>query len=164
MSIPDTSSTATPDSVAEAQQAIAWLLQQFTADVPGATHALLLSREGLRLLDSGVDKDWADHLAAAISGVASLAANMTGPTHRKSPAKQVLIERDDCLVLVQGASLSSTFGDRPGTVDGHIRTILAVITTPTADVGTVGYEMARLITRFEPYMKVPVRAPEHEAQ
>ena len=64
---------------------MAWLLRQFASDVSGVTHAVLLSRDGLRLLDSDVDKDWADELSAAISGVASLAANISGPSHKKRP-------------------------------------------------------------------------------
>ncbi|MFF2213417.1 roadblock/LC7 domain-containing protein [Streptomyces antibioticus] len=136
---------------------MAWLLRQFAADVPGITHAVLLSREGLRLLDSDVDKDWADELAAAISGVASLAANVTGPSHKKRPARQVIIERDDCVIFVQSAGRSAVFDNRPGNKRGEVDTVLAVIATADADAGTVGFETMRLVQRFAPYMLVPVR-------
>lgn len=139
------------------QTDMAWLLRKFAADVSGVTHAVLLSRDGLRLLDSDVDKDWADELAAAISGVASLAANITGPTHKKRPAKQVIIERDDCLYFVQSAGRSSAFPGHPGIARGVVDTVLTVVTTATADVGTVGFEMSRLVDRFAPYMDIPVR-------
>ncbi|GAA3211474.1 hypothetical protein GCM10020256_10270 [Streptomyces thermocoprophilus] len=36
-------------------------------------------------------------------------------------------------------------------------TILAVIATRDADVGTVGFEMGRLVQKFAPYMLIPVR-------
>ncbi|MGW1599792.1 roadblock/LC7 domain-containing protein [Streptomyces eurythermus] len=136
----------------------AWLLQQFTEEQPDVTHAVLLSREGLRLLDGGVEKDWADELAAAISGVASIAANVTGPTGEKQPAKQVLIERDDCLLLMQNAGGSKAFENRPGPVRGVVDTILVVVTTPDANVSPVAFEMSRLIRRFADHMEVPVRA------
>ncbi|MDI3421897.1 roadblock/LC7 domain-containing protein [Streptomyces luteolus] len=134
-----------------------WLLRQLAADVPGVTHAVLLSRDGLRLLDSDVDKDWADELSAAISGVASVAANTTGPSHKKMPARQVIIERDDCLFFVQSAGRSAAFENHPGNERGEVDTILAVIATTDADAGAVGFEMGRLIQRFAPYMLIPVR-------
>ncbi|MET8571919.1 roadblock/LC7 domain-containing protein [Streptomyces sp. NPDC004783] len=136
---------------------MAWLLRQFASDVPGVTHAVLLSRDGLRLLDSDVDKDWADELSAALSGVASLAANITGPTHKKRPAGQVVIEREDCLFFVQSAGRSGAFEGHPGNERGAVDTVLAVIATPDADAGTVGYEMGRLVQKFAPYMLIPVR-------
>ncbi|MGW0770665.1 roadblock/LC7 domain-containing protein [Streptomyces sp. NPDC002676] len=136
---------------------MAWLLRQFASDVPDVTHAVLLSRDGLRLLDSDVDKDWADELSAALSGVASLAANITGPSHKKRQAGQVIIERDDCLFFVQSAGRSAAFDNHPGNERGEVDTILAVIATTDADAGTVGYEMGRLVQKFAPYMLIPVR-------
>ncbi|MFF8481870.1 roadblock/LC7 domain-containing protein [Streptomyces antibioticus] len=153
--------TGAPASEATAsgqREDMAWLLRQFAADVPGITHAVLLSREGLRLLDSDVDKDWADELAAAISGVASLAANVTGPSHKKRPARQVIIERDDCVIFVQSAGRSALFNNRPGNERGEVDTVLAVIATADADAGTIGFEMGRLVAKFAPYMLIPVRA------
>lgn len=151
---------AAPASEATAshqREDMAWLLRQFAADVPGVTHAVLLSRDGLRLLDSDVDKDWADELSAALSGVASIAANITGPSHKKRQARQVVIERDDCLFFVQSAGRSAAFESHPGSTRGEVDTILAVIATTDADAGTAGYEMGRLVQKFAPYMQIPVR-------
>jgi predicted regulator of Ras-like GTPase activity (Roadblock/LC7/MglB family) len=134
-----------------------WLLEQFATETPGVTHAVLLSRDGLCLLDSDVDKDWRDELSAALSGVASLASNITGPNRKKRPARQVVIERDDCLFFVQSAGRSTAFDNHPGNERGEVDTILAVIATPDADAGTVGYEMGRLVAKFAPYMLIPVR-------
>lgn len=136
---------------------MAWLLRQFADEVPGVTHAVLLSRDGLRLLDSDVAKDWADELSAALSGVASLASNITGPSHLKRPARQVVIERDDCLFFVQSAGRSAAFEGHPGNERGVVDTVLAVVTTAHADAGTVGFEMGRLVQKFAPYMQIPVR-------
>ncbi|WP_033313606.1 roadblock/LC7 domain-containing protein [Streptomyces iakyrus] len=153
-----TSATSAPGTTASGQRDnMAWLLRQFASDVTGVTHAVLLSRDGLRLVDSDVDKDWADELSAALSGVASLAANITGPTHKKRPARQVIIERDDCLIFVQSAGRSAAFDNHPGNERGEVDTILAVIATTDADAGTVGFEMGRLVQKFAPYMLIPVR-------
>lgn len=139
------------------RERMAWLLRQFASDVTGVTHAVLLSRDGLRLLDSDVDKDWADELSAAFSGIASLAANITGPSHKKRPARQVIIERDDCLFFVQSAGRSAAFESHPGNERGVVDTVLAVIATTDADAGAVGYETGRLVGKFAPYMHIPVR-------
>ncbi|MGW4101802.1 roadblock/LC7 domain-containing protein [Streptomyces sp. NPDC004976] len=134
-----------------------WLLRQFASETPGVTHAVLISRDGLRLLDSDIDKDWADELSAAFSGVASLAANITGPTGKKRPSRQVIIERDDCLFFVQSAGRSAAFDNHPGNERGEVDTILTVIAAWDADAGTVGFEMGRLVQKFAPYMLIPVR-------
>ncbi|ROQ70258.1 putative regulator of Ras-like GTPase activity (Roadblock/LC7/MglB family) [Streptomyces sp. 840.1] len=141
----------------EQQDKTAWLLRQFVSDTPGVTHAVLLSRDGLRLLDSEVDKDWADELSAGLSGVASLAASITGPSNRRNPAKQVVIERDDCLIFVQSAGRSAAFDNSPGDARGQVETILAVIAGTDADAGLVGFEMGRLVGKFAKSMLVPVR-------
>ncbi|MBT2412062.1 roadblock/LC7 domain-containing protein [Streptomyces sp. ISL-12] len=159
---PDTNHLAaghTPSATAPSSplERLASFLQHFAADTSGVTHAVLLSRDGIRLVDSEVDKDWADELAAAISGMASIAANITGPTRAKRPARQIIVERDDCLLFVQNAGRSTAFPNQPGNVRGVVDTVLAVITTADADAGTVGYEMGRLVERFAPYMDIPVR-------
>ncbi|GHH25804.1 roadblock/LC7 domain-containing protein [Streptomyces rubradiris] len=145
-------------AVESVPEKMAWLLEQFAEDVPGVTHAVLLSRDGLRLLDSGVDKDWADQLAAAVCGMASIADNVKGPSDDKRPARQILIERDDCLILVQNAGGSRAFDNHPSAVHGVVDTVLAVVTTPDANnVGPVAFEMSRLIAKFGDFMEVPVR-------
>ncbi|MEU1296083.1 roadblock/LC7 domain-containing protein [Streptomyces sp. NPDC005840] len=153
-----TDGTPTSATTASGQRDdMVWLLRQFASETQGVTHAVLISRDGLRLLDSDVDKDWADELAAAFSGVASLAANITGPTHKKRPAGQVIIERDDCLFFVQSAGRSAAFDNHPGNEHGEVDTVLAVIAIRDADAGTVGFEMGRLVAKFSPYMVIPVR-------
>src|SRR5690606_34464885 len=91
------------------------------------------------------------------AGVASLGANITGPTRKKRPASQVIIERDDCLFFVQSAGRSAAFDNHPGNVSGEVDTILAVIATTDADAGSVGFEMGRLVQKFAPHMLIPVR-------
>src|SRR5205085_8963159 len=50
-----------------------WLLENLLDKTPGAQHALVLSRDGLRLCHtSGLDSDQADQLSAIASGIQSL--------------------------------------------------------------------------------------------
>ncbi|MER5440803.1 roadblock/LC7 domain-containing protein [Streptomyces sp. NPDC002790] len=132
-----------------------WLLKQFVAECAGVTHAVLLSRDGLRLLDSEVDRDWADGLSAGISGLASLAKNLPGPSRQTRPASQIMIERDDCLIFVQSAGGSTAFGNHSGIKVKE--TVLGVVATTDADAGSVGFEIGRLVQKFAPYMQIPVR-------
>ncbi|MDJ0466052.1 roadblock/LC7 domain-containing protein [Streptomyces sp. H27-C3] len=147
---------ASEATASDQREHMAWLLRQFAADVPGVTHAVLLSRDGLRLEDSDVDKDWADELSASLSGVASLASNTRGPSNQLRPASQVIIERDDCLLFVQSAGPNTAFDKHPGR-GGVVNAILAVVATTDADVGTIGFEMGRLVGKFDTHMQTPVR-------
>ncbi|MFK0142699.1 roadblock/LC7 domain-containing protein [Streptomyces murinus] len=148
----DTANTAGNDGAGPAQE-MDWLLRQFAANTPGVTHAVLLSRDGMRLLDSDIDKDWADSLAAVFSGLASLAANVPGPTNEPASVSQLLVERTDCVVLLRSAGGTTAFPHQLGVTD----TILAVITSPDADINNVAYEMDRLVRVFASFMEVPVR-------
>ncbi|MYS36806.1 Roadblock/LC7 domain-containing protein [Streptomyces sp. KhCrAH-43] len=139
----------------EQQEDMAWMLRQFVADTAGVTHTVLLSRDGLRLLDSDIGKDWADQLSAAVCGLASLAANIPGPNNTRSPAGQIIVERGDCLLFVQSAGRSALFESLPG---GAVDTVLAVFATTDAEPGAVGFAMGRLINKFSPHMLTPVRA------
>jgi len=58
----------------EVEHGLAALLEELVAGTPGARHALLLSRDGLKLsLSAGLSVDRADQLAAIASGMQSLA-------------------------------------------------------------------------------------------
>ncbi|MEU8954857.1 roadblock/LC7 domain-containing protein [Streptomyces sp. NPDC048518] len=155
--IEDASTPQTVGTASGMRSDMHWLLRHFVAEVSGVTHAVLLSRDGLRLLDSEVDRDWADELSAGLSGMASIAKNITGPSHLKRPASQVIIERDDCLIFVQSAGSSTAFDNHPGS---NVKdTVLGIVATTDADAGSVGFEIGRLVQKFAPYMHVPVRVP-----
>ncbi|MET8981670.1 roadblock/LC7 domain-containing protein [Streptomyces sp. NPDC004539] len=129
---------------------MAWLVTTFVDQTPGVTHAMLLSRDGLSLLDSGLKKEWADRLAAAVSALASTATAIPGPGGAAHP-DQVLIERSDACFLIQSTGRTKAFDNR--TVD----TVLCVVTEPAAVLRTVGLEMGRLVDRFAAFMTVEVR-------
>ncbi|MDH6221491.1 roadblock/LC7 domain-containing protein [Streptomyces pseudovenezuelae] len=130
------------------------LLDEFVKDTAGVTHALLVTREGLKQASvSHMEDEWADKVAAAFSGVASLAHGTKGPTDKTMPASQVIIERPDTLFLMTEAGTGSAFNDTGETVS----TILVVLARPDANLGAVGYAAGHLVQRFAPFMTTPVR-------
>ncbi|GGZ73448.1 roadblock/LC7 domain-containing protein [Streptomyces echinoruber] len=144
------------------QEEIAWLLDQFTTE-PGVEHALLTSRDGIRLVSSsGLGRDAADALAAAFSGLSSLAANLPGLSGRGAPVQQVLVERDSDLFFVVSAGATNAFPSQPLGAGGSVETVLGVIARPDADAGKIGFEMQRLVQRFAPHMVTAVRQGDGE--
>ncbi|MFF7476985.1 roadblock/LC7 domain-containing protein [Streptomyces sp. NPDC008092] len=138
----------------EVQGQMTRLLDEFVKDTTGATHALLASREGLKqAVVSHMDPDWADEVAAAFSGLTSLARGVAGPKNQKRPADQVLIEREDTLFMAIEAGEGSAFQSDGKTV----ATILVVLAEMDANIGHVAFAAARLVQRFAPFMTTPVR-------
>jgi predicted regulator of Ras-like GTPase activity (Roadblock/LC7/MglB family) len=143
-------------------ESMSWLLDDFVGRVPGVTHAMISSKDGLTLLASSLmSKDWANLLSAAVSGHASLAAGTPGPSGLTLPPKQILIEHSDhlLLIMVSGQADRAAFSHRPGTQQGMVETVLTVITTTEdeTDAGVVGYQMGLLIKRFPQYMQTAAR-------
>jgi predicted regulator of Ras-like GTPase activity (Roadblock/LC7/MglB family) len=127
---------------------LTWMLESLVEQTAGATHALVLSRDGLKLCHTtGLDIDKADQLAAIAAGVQALS---------------------------QGASVE--FGDGTGGVKhsmtefhGGILFIveagegahLAVVAGEDADVGLIGHRMNELVEQIGAFMTSPPRQPEH---
>lgn len=141
-----------------AQEQMAGLLAEFVEAVPGVTHALLVSRDGLKLVDSGVSRTWADKWAATLGTLASLCENIPGPHGDKGRLQLAMVEREDALIFVSIAGTSEVFPNHPGNTAGKVDTVLAVLAEPSANVGTVGYEMGQLVDRFAPYMVTALRS------
>jgi predicted regulator of Ras-like GTPase activity (Roadblock/LC7/MglB family) len=141
-----------------AQEQLSGLLVEFVEAVPKVTHALLVSRDGLKLVDSGVSRTWADKWAATLGTLASLCENIPGPHGDRGRLQLAMVEREDALIFVSIAGASAVFPNHPGNKEGRVDTVLAVIAEPTAGAGTVGYEMGQLVDRFAPYMVTAVRS------
>ena len=125
-----------------------WLLENLLTNTRGATHALVLSRDGLKLCHTrGLNMDKADQLAAISAGVQALS---------------------------QGASVE--FGDGSGGVrqsmtefHGGILFIveagegahLAVLAAADADVGLIGHNMNELVEQIGEFLTAPPRHPLH---
>jgi predicted regulator of Ras-like GTPase activity (Roadblock/LC7/MglB family) len=109
-----------------------WLVSNFVRDVPGVSHAILVSADGLLMAASSqLPADRADQLAAVTSGLASLstgAARLFGA----GEVRQSLVEMDDGYLLLMGVGNGS---------------YLAALAMISCDVGQVGYEMAVLVDR-----------------
>lgn len=134
---------------------LTWLLERFVDSVPGAERALLLSRDGLPLVDTGNNQTWADKQSAAVSGIAGLTASVLAPDGRRAgDPRQVMVEYDDFWLFVQSTGESrGVFPQRQTTV----ATVLCVLAGRGASVGRIGEEMAELVASFAPYIAVPVR-------
>lgn len=123
---------------------LTWMLESLVDQTAGANHALVLSRDGLKLCHtSGLSIDKADQLAAIAAGVQALS---------------------------QGASVE--FGDGTGGVrhsmtefHGGILFIveagegahLAVLAGEEADVGLIGHRMNELVEQIGAFLTAPPR-------
>jgi predicted regulator of Ras-like GTPase activity (Roadblock/LC7/MglB family) len=130
---------------------LTWMLESLVEQTAGATHALVLSRDGLKLCHtSGLSVDKADQLSAIAAGVQALS---------------------------QGASVE--FGDGTGGVrhsmtefHGGILFIveagegahLAVLASEDADVGLIGHRMNELVEQIGAFLTAPPRQPERTQQ
>ncbi|WP_035791572.1 roadblock/LC7 domain-containing protein [Kitasatospora mediocidica] len=106
---------------------------EFAEQDPEVRHAMVVCASGLPLTATGsLGTDRADRLAAAVSGLGSL-AGACARVFEGTPAAQTVVEMEEgflCLTPVaRGASL-------------------AVVTTGDADLGVIGYELAVLAERI----------------
>jgi predicted regulator of Ras-like GTPase activity (Roadblock/LC7/MglB family) len=109
-----------------------WLLSNFAREVPGVTHAVLVSADGLLVAATEhLPGERADQLAAVSSGLASLS---TGAA-QLFDGGQVL---QSVVEMENGYLLLMRVGD-----GSHLATLAAT----SCDIGQVGYEMAILVER-----------------
>ena len=104
-----------------------WLINRFTETVPAASHALVVSSDGLPLaVSSGVDRDTGDRLAAVSCGLIGLAYGSAG-RFGAGAVRNVIVEMEHGWLFVTGIR------------DGSL---MCVITSGEPDIGMVAYEMA----------------------
>lgn len=109
-----------------------WLLSDFAGCTPGVRQVLVVSADGLRLaVSEGVDPYLADQLCAAVSGLVSLARG-TATLLDVEPVNQTIVEMEGGYLFATSIGLGST---------------LAVVTSRSADMGLIGYEMTMLASR-----------------
>jgi uncharacterized protein len=124
-------------------QNLNWLVSNFAKSVPGAAHAIVLSADGLLMaVSERLDRTRADQLAAVASGLASLtqgAARIFGG----GKVSQTIVEMEKGFLLVMTVS------------DGSC---LAVLASPSCDIGLIGYEMALLVARTGDVLTPELRA------
>ena len=121
-----------------------WLLENLLEKTPGVRHALVLSRDGLKLcLTSGLTVDQADQLAAIASGIQSL-------SHGAS------VEFGDGSGGVR-QSMTEFHGGILFIVEAGVGAHLAVIAEDEADAGVVGHNMNELIEQIGEYLRAEPR-------
>ncbi|MFZ2527431.1 MAG: roadblock/LC7 domain-containing protein [Rhodococcus sp. (in: high G+C Gram-positive bacteria)] len=109
-----------------------WLVSNFAREVPGVSHAVLVSADGLLMAASAhLPVDRAEQLAAVTSGLASL-SNGVSQLFDGGGVLQSVVE------MQHGYLLLMSVGD-----GSH----LAALTASECDIGQVGYEMALLVDR-----------------
>lgn len=114
-----------------------WLLDNFVKSVPGVSHTMVVSSDGLLMaMSDRLDRTSGDQMAAIVSGISSLtrgaARHLSG-----GQVRQAIVEMDSLFLFTMSIG------------DGSV---LAVTAESHADVGMVGYEMALLVSRAESTM------------
>lgn len=119
-----------------------WLINAFAERVPGVTHAVVVSSDGLLVAASDLlPRDGADQLSAISSALVSL-ANGAAQVFEGDGVRQTVIEMGVGFFLVRTIE------------DGSI---LAVLALQNCDIGVVGYEMARLVKQVGELLTPAVR-------
>lgn len=119
-----------------------WLLDDLVLRVGDVRHAVVLSNDGLAVgASTALTREDAEHLAAVASGFHSLAKG-AGRHFGAGGVRQTMVEMDDAFLFVAAAG------------DGSC---LAVLSSVTADIGLVAYEMARMVKRVGEHLDTPAR-------
>ncbi|MDG4786076.1 roadblock/LC7 domain-containing protein [Micromonospora sp. WMMD1102] len=120
---------------------LTWMLDELV-EVPDVVYAVVLSTDGLIVQKStSLTQDAAELLAAGASSLHSVAAGM-GRRFESGQVQQVIIEYDGRTLFVAAAGQNAR---------------LAVLCEQTVDMGTVAYEMSRLVTRIGEHLGAEVR-------
>src|SRR5205807_5280915 len=109
-----------------------WLVSNFARDVPGVSHAVLVSVDGLLIATSEhLPRERADQLAAVSSGLASLASG-AAQLFEGGQVLQSVVEMQDGYLLIMRVGDGS-----------HLATLAAM----ACDIGQTGYELRMLVER-----------------
>lgn len=124
------------------QNDLAWMLDNLV-EIPHVVYAVVLSTDGLIVQKStSLLQDAAEILAAGASSLYSVAAG-TGRHFDSGPVQQVIIEYHDQTLFVAAAGQNAR---------------LAVLCEQAVHMGTVAYEMGRLVTRIGEYLGTKARS------
>jgi uncharacterized protein len=127
---------------------LSWLISAFAERVPGVAHAIVVSSDGLLVAVSDhLPRDHADRLAAVTSGLMSITGG-AAQMFDGDVVKQTIVEMGRGFYLVMNIR------------DGSI---LATLAAGDADIGIVGYEMARLAKQAGEMLTPALRAELQQA-
>lgn len=125
------------------QNQLSWRMNTFQRETSGVRHALLASRDGLKLSWSdklGVDD--ADHLAAVASGLLGLTQEGFRHFGATGDFQHIMADSLDLQLLVVNAGGGSA---------------LVVVAHGEADPGVVGHAMRKLVDQLEDHLATPAR-------
>ena len=122
-----------------------WLVSMFARDVPGVSHAILVSADGLLVAASEhLPVERGEQLAAVSSGLASLSTG-AAQLFEGGQVLQSVVEMENGYLLLMRVGDGS-----------HLATLAGT----SCDIGQVGYEMAMLVERVGGVVKSSRRAPQ----
>ncbi|WP_256105947.1 roadblock/LC7 domain-containing protein [Streptomyces sp. ODS05-4] len=123
---------------------LTWLLQRLLEQTPGSLHALVLSRDGLKLCwTEHLTLDQADQLAAICSGMQALAQGASVEFgDGTGGVRHSMTEYHGGLLFIVGAGLGA-----------H----LAVVAAEDADPGVVGHRMTELVEQIGEHLSAEPR-------
>ncbi|MEE1928944.1 roadblock/LC7 domain-containing protein [Streptomyces sp. TRM 70351] len=128
-----------------------WLLENLLSRTPGTRHALVLSRDGLKLCWSErLTVDRADQLAAIASGIQSL-------SHGAS------VEFGDGTGGVR-QSMTEFHGGLLFIVEAGEGAHLAVVASDDADPGIIGHHMSELVEQLSDHLRAAPRVRHEETR
>ncbi|WP_128375794.1 roadblock/LC7 domain-containing protein [Streptomyces cavernae] len=123
---------------------LTWLLQSLLERTPGTRHALVLSRDGLKLCwTEHLTTDQADQLAAICSGIQALAQGSS-------------VEFGDGTGGVRH-SMTAFHGGQLFIVEAGEGAHLAVLAEENADPGVVGHQMTELVEQIGEHLRAAPR-------
>jgi len=129
--VPHTSNRDFPGLSPEAKT-FNWLLDAFTTNTAGVREAIAVSSDGLLMaVSANNDRPNAERLAAVVSGMTSMAAGAAN-WYRLGMLNRIIIDMTDGYLLITAISSGS---------------VLGVVAEPSANLGTVAYEMTLFSTR-----------------
>jgi uncharacterized protein len=119
-----------------------WLVGRFVDSLPAVRQAVVVSSDGLSLAASdSVDRETAERLSAVSSGMIGLAYGSAG-RFGAGAVSNVIVEMENGWLFVTGIR------------DGSL---MCVVTTREADIGSIGYEMAVFAQRAGEVLTPEVR-------
>jgi uncharacterized protein len=123
-------------------QNVQWLLEGFTGQTAGVTHAVIITLDGLQLAHAGrVGVDLADQLAACTAGLLSLASQY-GKLLGLGVTEHVTVR------FGEGHLLCMPIGQTAG---------LMVAAEPGSDLSVIGYAMGQFVTNTTQVLAPPRR-------
>jgi len=138
--------TVPSPSMQTTDNTLTWLLQSLVERTPGTRHALVLSRDGLKLCwTEHMTLDRADQLAAICSGIQALAQGASMEFgDGTGGVRHSMTEFHGGLLFIVGAGEGA-----------H----LAVVAEEHADPGVVGHQMTELVEQIGEHLRAEPRGP-----